>query len=196
MNELMNKSLFFVKEHVGIFKASNNYDVLDPETNAIIMQCREENLGMFTKLLRFTDFKTMTPFDIEVKAFTGEKVLSVSRGVTWFLSEVKVYDGKDKFIGKFKQKLFSIGGSFAMFDANDKYICDVKGKWSGWGYKFLKEDKQFAGITKKWAGIGKELFTTADNYMISIEEIVPPNHPMRLMVIAAALCIDMVLKEK
>ena len=62
MNSVLNQNLFFVKEHVGMFKASNKYDIHNPENQKIIMTCREEKLGFFTKLLRFTKYKRMTPF--------------------------------------------------------------------------------------------------------------------------------------
>ena len=60
MDDVLNRNLFFVKEHVGLFKAANNYDIYDPDTGKIIMECREERLGVLTKLFRFTDFKRMT----------------------------------------------------------------------------------------------------------------------------------------
>ena len=88
MNDILNRNLFFVKEHVGMFKAANNYDILDPNNQELIMTCREENLGGFTKILRFTDYKRMTPFEIEIKTQTGENVLTVKRGVSIFLSKV------------------------------------------------------------------------------------------------------------
>ena len=34
MLEVLHKNTFFVQEHVGFFKAANNYDVIDPETGA------------------------------------------------------------------------------------------------------------------------------------------------------------------
>jgi hypothetical protein len=39
------------------------------------------------------------------------------------------------------------------------------------------------------------LFTSADNYMLSISENVPPDSQIRQLILAAVLCIDMVLKE-
>jgi hypothetical protein len=89
MNPVLNKNVFFVKEHVAMFKAANSFDIYDPENQQIIMQCREENLGFFTKLFRFSDYKRMTPFDIEIKTTSGEKILSVKRGVSLFLSTVE-----------------------------------------------------------------------------------------------------------
>ena len=95
----------------------------------------------------------------------------------------------------FKQKLFSIGGKFNVLDANDEVLCTLRGKWTSWDFKFVKENAEFAHVSKKWSGLGKELFTSADNYMLSIDERVPENSNLRLMILAAVMCIDMVLKE-
>jgi uncharacterized protein YxjI len=195
MHPHLNRNLFFVKEHKGIFKAANNYDVYNPETREIIMECREPNLGFFTKMFRFTDYKTSTPFEVVITA-GGQKVLTVKRGISIFLSTVQVLDENDNLIGKFKQKFFSIGGKFDVLDANDQVLCSLKGKWTGWEFSFAKDNVEFANVTKKWAGIGKELFTSADNYVLTINDSVTANHPIRPMIMAAVMCIDMVLKER
>ena len=195
MNSILERNLFFVKEHLGIFKAANNYDIHDPETQEMIMTCREEKLGLFTKMLRFTDYKRMTPFEVEIKTASGEKVLTVKRGISIFLSKVKVLDENDDLVGIFKQKLFSIGGKFDVLDANENFLCTLKGKWTSWDFKFIKDSMEFAHVSKKWAGLGKELFTSADNYMLSIDENVQSDNPIRLLILAAVMCIDMVLKE-
>ena len=195
MNNVLNRDYFFVKEHVGMFKAANNYDVLDPESKEIIMTCREDNLGALTKLLRFTKYKRMTPFHVEIKTASGEKVLTVKRGISIFLSTVEVFDENDQLVGKFKQKFFSIGGKFNVLDADENEICMLKGKWTSWDFKFIKDKEEYAHVSKKWAGLGKELFTTADNYMLHIFENVPKDDPLRTLIVAAVMCIDMVLKE-
>ena len=74
------------------------------------MNCREEKLGFFTKMLRFTAYKRMTPFNVEIKTPSGDKVLTVKRGISIILSTVKVFDENDKLVGTFKQKFFSIWG--------------------------------------------------------------------------------------
>lgn len=195
MNSILNRNLFFVKEHIGMFKAANNYDIYDPDTKIMLMTCREDRLGLFTKLLRFTDLKEITPFHVEIKTTSGEKVLSVKRGVSIFLSTVEVFDEHEKLVGKFKQKFFSIGGKFDVLDPSDKVLCTLRGKWTSWDFKFVLQDVELAHVSKKWAGIGRELFTTADNYMLNISEKVQPDNPVRVLILAAVLCIDMVLKE-
>jgi uncharacterized protein YxjI len=196
MYPVLNRNLFLVKEHVGLFKAANNYDIYDPETNEIILCCREERLGILTKLFRFTDYKTMTPFDIEIRTPDGQPVVHVRRGFALLLSKVDVIDGQtDERIGGFKQKFMSVGGAFHVLDAHDQPVCHLKGKWTGWEFRFLKGELELAKVTKKWMGLGKEMFTSADNYILEISPNVPYDSQIRQLILAAVMCIDMVLKE-
>jgi len=195
MNEILRNNLFLVKEQTGLFKASNNFDIFDAATGKQVMECREPNLGIITKALRFTDFKRYTPFNVFVKTMDGRQVVRVKRGVSIFLSKVQVFDDQDRLIGGFKQKLFTIGGKFDVLDANDKVVCTLKGKWSSWDFTFSAGDTVLAHVAKKWAGLGKELFTSADNYVLEIKNSVPPDHSSRQLILAAVMCIDMVLKE-
>jgi uncharacterized protein YxjI len=195
MKEVLKRNIFLVKEHVGMFKAANNYDIHDPQTGNIIMECREERLGMITKVLRFTKYKKMTPFDIQIRNPDGKQIVRITRGISLLLSKVMVHDENDRVIGAFKQKLFSLGGSFNVLDAHDNPVCLLQGKWTGWNFKFMAGETQLAHVTKKWAGIGKELFTSADNYVLEISETVSADNSTRQLILAAVMCIDMVLKE-
>ncbi len=196
MHSSLKKNLFLVKEHTGIFKAANNYDVLDPESGQTVIQCREEKLGPVTKVLRFTDFKRNTPFNIQLRTPTGEKVLRLVRGISFLRSTVDVFDENEKRIGGFKQKFFSIGGKFDVLNEQEQPVCSLKGKWSGWDFKFVgKDGSEYAQVKKKWAGMGKELFTSADNYALQIDSKVSQTDPLRQLIMAAVMCIDMVLKE-
>jgi uncharacterized protein YxjI len=195
MLDILSRNLYLVKEHVGMFKAANNYDIYDPESGAEIMECREESLGIFTKILRFTDYKRMTPFDIQIKSPEGRQVVRVKRGISIFLSRVEVLDENDNIIGLFKQKFFSIGGAFNLLDADEKPVCSLRGKWTGWNFRFLNGEIELATVSKKWSGIGKEMFTSADNYVLQISDHVPVEDVRRPLILAAVMCIDMVLKE-
>ncbi len=195
MHSALRQNLFLIKEHAGIFKAANNYDVFDPAGGAKLLECREPNLGFFTKLFRFTDYKRMTPFEVVLTGTDGRKALTVRRGISLFLSKVEVLDENGRVIGGFKQKFFSIGGAFRVLDARDNEVCVLKGKWTSWEFQFLKGDKELARVSKKWAGLGKELFTSADNYVLSVSDAVAPDDDVRILIMAAVMCIDMVLKE-
>ena len=195
MNAILNKNLFLIKEKIGIFKASNNYDIFDPQNNATLLICREPDLGFFTKIFRFTDYKRMTPFNVIISTPEGKPIISVRRGFTIFRSDAEVFDENEKLIGFLKQQLLSFGGKFQILDANKKYLCTLQGTWTGWNFKFIKDQQEMASVSKKWAGLGKEFFTSADNYVLQINPNVPENDKIRLLIFAAVMCIDMVLKE-
>ncbi len=195
MDERLNKNVFLVKEHVGAFKAANNFDIYDPETGQITLLCREDRLGFMTRLLRFTEYKRYTPFDIRITTPDGRQVVRITRGVAFLRSHVDVFDESDARLGGFQQKLLSVGGKFEVLDENGRGLCMLVGKWTGWNFRFEAGDRELAHVTKKWAGAGKELFTSADNYVLQISDEVPPDSKLRQLILAAVMCIDMVLKE-
>lgn len=196
MHPVFSRNLFVVKEHVGMFKAANNYDILDPESGEVLLECREPNLGIFTKMLRFSDAKRMTPFDVHLSEPGGAPLLRVTRGIALFLSKVFVLNENDEELGGFKQKFFSIGGKFQLEDSAGRPLCMLKGKWTGWEFRFVDDnDNEFAKVSKKWSGMGKELFTTADTYVLQISDHVPADNPLRALILGSVMVIDMVLKE-
>ncbi len=197
MDSILEKNLYLFKEHLGLIKAHNNYDIYDPESKEMILHCREKNLNFFYKIVRifFKDYKRMTPFEIEIRGLTGKKILKVKKGVSLILSKIQVYDENDNIVGIFKQRLFPFGNNFDMLDKSENLVCKLKGNFIGWNFKFLKGDSEVGLVTKKWAGIGKEMFTSADNYILEIKDKVEKDSPLRLLILAAVLCIDMVIKE-
>ncbi|HUF28514.1 MAG TPA: phospholipid scramblase-related protein [Gemmatimonadaceae bacterium] len=192
---LPTQNTLLVKEHIGAFKAANNFDVYDPASGALVLLAREEALGWLTKLMRFTDSKRYTPFDLTVRTPSGEIVARVSRGVAFLRSTVQVRDGNGQVLGCFRQRLLSLGGAFDLVDPGGRVLGTVRGKWTGWDFRFASGNDELARVSKRWAGIGKEMLTTADNYVLEIAATVPATGPARPLIIAAALCIDMVLKE-
>lgn len=195
MIDVLNRNLFFIKEHIGLLKAANNYDILDSEEGRVLMECREENLGFFTKLLRFSDYRGTTPFDIRVRTPDGQPVMRLTRWIPIFVSRVKVLDENDNLVGGFKQKLFSVSGTFDVLDAGDRPVCRLKGGVTGRNFSFLApNDVELARVEKKWAGLGKELCTSAGNYVLHIDDAVPGDSTIRQLILASVICIGMVLK--
>lgn len=151
MHPLLKTNLFFVKEHLGLFKASSNYDIYDPESKQLLFQCREIDLNIVSKLLRFTGFKRCTPFDIQITTENSERVLKLKKGISLFLSRVSVYDENEKKVGYLKQRLFPLGNNFDVFDVNDTLICSLNGSLFAWDFKFVRNQEAIGTVTKKWA---------------------------------------------
>jgi uncharacterized protein YxjI len=192
---LLERNTFFVKEHVGYFKAANAYDVLDPATGGIIGTVRETVPNVFLKLLKFTDYKTMIPFTVDIFDTDGQKLVTLRRGWRLFRSTVNVTDAQGGKLGSYHQRLLSLGGKFEVMNRMDMPVAMFAGDWKGWNFTFRdSREKELAKVTKKWAGLGKELLTSADNYVVDVSPDVRDNDLKRL-ILAAAFCVDMVLKE-
>ena len=117
----------------------------------------------------------------------------------FFNFKVTVFDAEDQMIGYFKNKAFSFSGGFKVFDETDSLIAEVKGNWKTREYQLVNPNGEPMGmVTKKWAGFGKELFTTADNYMISIDESAAKNNKEEygMLLLAASLAYDLVYTER
>jgi hypothetical protein len=124
-------------------------------------------------------------------------LLTISRGVTLWRSNVTVTDSVGKQIGLFKSKVFSLGGGFHVLDNLQQPVAEIKGDWKGWNFRFLTpEGNEIGKVTKKWAGLGKELFTSADNYVIALNETAAIRPDAAPLLLAAGLAIDTVYKEK
>jgi len=195
---MLNRKNFFIREHVGFMKLSDTYDILDPESQAQIGIAKEKPGGLI-HVLRFLVNKKILPtkvFIYEGSDFEAESKLlfSIQRGFTLLRSKIQICDNRGTVVGSLKSKLFSLGGAFRVYDALGNEIFLVKGDWKGWNFRFLDlHEKEVGTITKKWAGIGKELFTSADNYIISLTQEADPAK-VRLL-LAAGLAVDTVYKE-
>lgn len=198
---MLDRNKFFVKEHVGLFKLTDTYDIMDPETNEKI-GCAKESPGTLTLVLRFVMNKQLLPTKVDIMENVDDKgngdiLITIKRGFTLLRSKIKVFLDGDKEVGYFKSKLFSLGGGFFLYDPSDKKIGEVKGDWKGWNFKLLDDaGKELGTVTKKWAGLGKELFTSADNYIIAINDDLGDNRSVKALLLAAGIAIDTVFKEK
>lgn len=127
---------------------------------------------------------------------TNEVVVSIKKKWSFIRSKVMITGKDGKEIGYFKSKILSLGGGFRVYDNNDIQFADVKGDWVGWDFKIVDMSSKIIGtISKKWAGIGKELFTTADNYVLSLYEDREHTDVDAALILAAGLAIDIIYKE-
>jgi uncharacterized protein YxjI len=193
---LLDRTTFFVKERVAVLKLTDTYDILDPATSQPIGIAKEEPPA-WAKWLRLLVNKQLLPTVVNIYEVEGQPpVASVHRGFTLLRSKIRVLAADRSSLGYFKSKLFSLGGGFHVFDNLDQRVAEVKGDWKGWNFKFLNQHgREIGTVTKKWAGLGKELFTSADNYIISLSDLSGVNLETSALLLAAGLSIDIVFKE-
>jgi len=192
---LLDRTTFFVRERVGFLKLADVYDILDPKTEAVIGIAKEEPPG-WAKYLRLLVNKVLLPTRVNVYEREGGPVLLSVYKPGAFRSRLPISGEGGEVLGHFQTKTFSFGGGFWVHDAMGTRFAEVKGDWKGWNFRMLDTSgKELGVITKKWAGIGKELFTSADNYVISLTEGSGAPPTANALLLVAGLSIDIVFKE-
>lgn len=196
---MLNLSTYFIREHVGFLKLSDTYDILDPRTN-VQVGIAKEKISTFKKLLRMWLGKMLLPTSIFIYEGSNHEddsrlIFSIHRGVALFKPKVEIRDADGNHLGHLVAKAFSIGGAFYVHDDQGQQVAMVKGNWRGWDFRIIdNQERELGRVTKKWAGLGKELFTSADNYIVDLGGNSNPGKAV--LFLAAGLAIDTVFKEK
>ncbi len=110
-------------------------------------------------------------------------------------SKIKVSDAEGTERGAILQENVVGKKHFALVNGRADRIGSIDGEnWMSWDFAIHDSTGAEVGrITKKWAGILKEGYTTADTYVLQIEAEVSSD--LRLLMFASAAGLDVALKQ-
>lgn len=184
---------YFIDEKVQFLKFHNEYKIYD--NSGLQVGAVKQHVSGWHKFLRLFLKKAFFPFTLHVTDNNDVLLASIHRGWTFWLSKITIKDGNGTEAGFIKQKFRFLKPRFQIFDAHETQIAEINGDWKAWNFRITDaEGNEIGTINKKWAGIAKEFFTTADKYNVSI---VPQYAEGRnkMNIVVTAITIDMVLKE-
>ncbi|MBA3899262.1 MAG: scramblase [Bacteroidetes bacterium] len=184
---------YFIDEKVNFFKFENIYRVYNEEGQHIGQVKQKLTAG--EKILRLMLNKGMLPFKLEIMNNENQVQATINRGWTFFMSKIAISDSTGTQIGYIQQKFKFLKPTFKVFDNDDKLLAEINGDWKSWNFA-IQNDKggEVGKINKKWAGAMREIFTSADKYYVFIDPEFQDGNK-KLAVLAAAVTIDMVLRE-
>lgn len=196
MSALLTKDRFFVAQKAKFIELTNEYKIKDEEGNEI-GHVTEENQSKLKKAARLlTSLDTMMTHTYGLYDENNVKICETVRPRALIFSKVEVKDGTGRTLGTLVQgkKIFK-KFEFAIVGAQGENLGMIKAEnWRAWDFQLLDANgTQVGRITKKWAGGVKEIFTTADNYMVEIDPSVTGD--MRLLMLATATGIDTAIKQ-
>ena len=191
---LFTESILVVNQKVKLIELNNQYSVFD-SSGQQIASVNQVGQSTAKKLLRLvSSLDQFLTHKLEISDMKGQVVLRLTRPAKVFKSTVIVSDGADREVGRIVQENM-IGKINFSLQVGQQQIGAIKGEnWRAWNFRI--EDAsgtEVARITKKFEGIAKTLFTTADNYVLNIHR--PLEQPLISLVVAAALSIDTALKQ-
>ncbi len=184
---------YFIDEKVNFFKFENCYQIFNEV--GVPIGAIKQKLTTGQKMLRLVLKKPMLPFLLEIKDSDDKLEVSISRGWTFFMSKIILKNPEGVTIGTINQKFKFFKPTFNIFNSKGVYVAQITGDWKAWNFVINDFSKnQIGTISKKWAGAMKELFTSADKYNVSIASDFS-NLENKILILSAAITIDMVLKE-
>lgn len=191
---LFTEPILVVNQKVKLIELNNQYSVFD-SSGKQIASVNQVGQSTAKKLLRLvSSLDQYLTHKLEISDMKGQVLLRLTRPAKVFKSTVIVSDGTDREVGRIVQENM-IGKINFSLQVGQQQIGAIKGEnWRAWDFRI--EDAsgtEVARITKKFEGIAKTLFTTADNYVLNIHR--PLEQPLISLVVAAALSIDTALKQ-
>ena len=184
---------YFIDEKVNFLKFENSYQVYNNKGDKI--GAVKQKLTFKQKMLRLLFKKQMLPFLLDIVNINNELVASVSRGWTFFMSRITIQDAHGSKIGTIQQKFKVFKPTFKIFNSSEILIAEINGDWKAWNFIITDASNvQIGTISKKWAGAMQEIFTSADKYNVTFDSNYS-NKENKVVILAGAITIDMVLKE-
>jgi uncharacterized protein YxjI len=182
-----------VSQKTKLIELTNEYAVFDGEGRQIgaVVQVGQSTLK---KAARFvSNLDQFLTHRLEVRDASGP-VLVLTRPAKVVKSRVVVERPDGSPIGEIVQ-----GNVFGKirFDlvANGQLVGAIQAEnWRAWDFAIIDAaGTEVARITKKWEGLARTMFTTADRYVVLVHFRLP--EPLASMVVASALTVDTALKQ-
>jgi uncharacterized protein YxjI len=191
---LLDHLLVVVNQKVKLIEINTEFALHDPAGNQI-GAVRQVGQNGFKKFLRFFgNWDQYFTHTFQIVDRTGAVVLGVTRPAKFIKSRIIVHDAVGQQVGKIVQAN-AIGKIRFDIEAGGVVVGRLLAEnWRAWNFRV--EDAagvEVARITKTFEGVLKTMFTVADNYVLQVHR--PLDDPLRQLVFASALTIDVALKQ-
>ncbi len=183
-----------VSQKAKIIEINNEYAIFE-QSGKQIGAVRQVGQSKVRKVLRvLTSVDQFLTTKLEVVDMQGKVLLALTRPAKIMKSKVVVSDGAGKEIGVITQQNM-IGKIRFSLDVGGQSLGSINAEnWRAWNFNIQDaKGTEIARIKKTFEGLTKTMFTTADNYVVSIPGQI--DEPLRSLVIAAALSVDTALKQ-
>lgn len=191
MHALFTAPVLRVEQPRGVPAAKSRYTVRDGH-GVLLAEAAERDVPVRRQLLRAA-FGGVggDPRTVRVDDPAGVPLLTIAKPKG--TAGAAVLDPSGGLIGDFRQNRHTY--AYSLHDAAGNVLGALNG--DRLGRRFAVHDASgthVAQIDKKWAGLGKELLTTADRYTVDVRLMV--TGPLRVLITAAAMAIDMMHYEE
>lgn len=195
MTGLLDRDRFIVSQKAKLIEVTNEYAILDDEGNQI-GRVAQEGQSKARKVLRLlTNVDQFLTHRLSVYDADGTRLLQLTRPAKLMKSRLEVADGGGTPVGTIVQENVIGKKRFALVGSAGEPLGAILGEsWVSWDFRIVDATGVEVGrINKKWSGLLREGFTTADRYQVELEPAL--TGPARMLAVAGAAAIDTALKQ-
>lgn len=176
------------------FEVKNTYEVFD-ELGAPALRVREQGKG-FMSLLKRLFLGTMRPFHVLVTdVSTGQVLLELHRPFRFIFHRLEVRTARGELLGAIQKKWSWIRRVYHVESERGHTVAELFGPLlRPWTFEIRAGDRVLGLVQKRWSGLGKEMFTDADNFGVDLAQVTDPR--LKVLAFAAVVLIDVVHFEK
>lgn len=192
---LLDYDLLVISQKAKLIELTNEYRIRD-EHGTDVGVVRQEGQSRARKALRLlTQLDRYLGVELAVYDADGRRTVTLRRPPALFKSRIEVLDGIGGVVGRIVQQNVLGKIRFGLEDAGGTPVGEIRAEnWRAWDFAIVGQGGAEVGrVTKKWAGLGREMFTTADNYVLELRP--EATGSVRLLTLAAAAGIDTALKQ-
>jgi uncharacterized protein YxjI len=193
---MLERNTFVVKQKAKLLSSRNSYEILDE--GGKLIGTAEQKTGALAMIIGMVLGPPNTQIDFREKTDSGEPLVFTVRRVGLIFKKVQVVDAQGTVVGTYKAKRFSISGGFHVYDKDGKHVAEIRGQLLKSNYTFFQPDgkTEMGKVSKKWAGMAKELFTSADTYAVQIQPAFAEDPKTKMLILGAAVAIDALMSTR
>ena len=168
------------------FETANKYVVVDPNGQELYYAAEVGGSFLLRNFLR-----SSRPFTMQIVDTQGGEVLHLKRPFRWIFSELSVFDASSALLGTIQKRWSWLRRMYTVLDAGGGELFELFGPMlKPWTFQILQNGMEVGAIRKKWSGLGKEMFTDADNFGVQWPADLEPT--VKAVLLGAVFLIDFV----
>lgn len=175
------------------FETKNSYIIRDKSSRQLFT-AQEESQSSLAWLVRIF-LSSMRPFKVRIANNFGATQFWLDRPFRFMFHKLDILDGKSSLIGTVQKRFSFFRRIYTIYNEAGMEEFALFGPiLKPWTFFIHREGEELGSITKKWSGLLKETFSSADNFGATFPENLTSKQ--KSLLLGAMILIDFVHFER
>lgn len=191
-DRVLRESVLVVSQKAKLVEVRAEYRILD-QNGGCVASVRESGRSILKNVVSPIP-ESSRSHRLQIFDPHGGHLMTLAQPASLWKAKVDVRDSDGREIGQIVQRTLGMfrGVRFALM-SHDREVGSIEAEeLRNFSFCIMDDSRNEIGrVSKTWAGLAKEIFSQADNYVVQIRQ--PLDEPLRSLVVCAAIVLDTVL---